>query len=149
MKRLEWSIIAMLALASPALGQSVLESDFTVAVPLPSGETVNESTTLVPLLTGTCYYWHLRLGKVKGDVAVTEIYTLPEAPADWNLGSDSAITLSDDQRIATSTLTLVPEDGWIGSGWCVAEGDPEGDYSFEIMSGDRLLQRFEFEVKAI
>lgn len=149
MKRLGWSVVAILALASPAVSQSVLESDFTIAVPLPSGETLNESTTLVPLLADTCYYWHLRLGKVKGDVDVTEIYTLPAAPADWNLGGDSTITLSDDQRTATSALSLTPEDGWIGSGWCVAEGDPEGDYSFDIMSGGRLLHRFEFEVKAI
>ena len=148
MKRL-LSILSLVALAQPALAQTVLESDFTISVPNGEGEPVVESTTLVPLLAGTCYNWHLRLGKVKGDVAVTEIYTLPSAPETWGLSEGSNIVVSDDKMSATSTLSLTPEDGWIGSGWCVSEGDPEGDYSFEIKAGDKVLETFEFELKAI
>ena len=141
--------LSLVALAQPALAQTVLESDFTISVPNGEGEPVVESTTLVPLLAGTCYDWHLRLGKVKGEVAVTEIYTLPSAPETWGLGENSNILVSDDQLSATSTLSLTPEDGWIASGWCVSEGDPEGDYSFEIRSGDKMLETFEFELRAM
>jgi hypothetical protein len=148
MKRL-LSTLIVAALAQPALAQTVLESDFTISVPNGSGEPVVESTTLVPLLAGTCYNWHLRLGKVKGDVAVTEIYTLPSAPQTWELSEGSDIIVSDDKLSATSALSLTPEQGWIGSGWCVSEGDPEGDYSFEIRSGDKVLETFEFELKAL
>ena len=142
-------VASLVALAQPALAQTVLESDFTISVPNGSGEPVVESTTLVPLLAGTCYNWHLRLGKVKGDVAVTEIYTLPAAPETWGLSEGSSIVVSDDKLSATSTLSLTPEDGWIASGWCVSEGDPEGDYTFEIRSGDKLLETFEFELRAM
>ena len=142
-------VASLVALAQPALAQTVLESDFTISVPNGSGEPVVESTTLVPLLAGTCYNWHLRLGKVKGDVDVTEIYTLPAAPETWGLSEGSTIVVSDDKLSATSTLSLTPEDGWIASGWCVSEGDPEGDYTFEIRSGDRLLETFEFELRAM
>lgn len=142
-------IMGILALVSPALAQSVLESDFTISVPTPKGEPIVESTALVPLLEGVCYDWHLRLGKTKGPVEVTEIYTLPAAPQSWELGGDSTIVVSDDQLSATSSLTLLPQDGWIASGWCVSAGDPEGDYSFEIMAGDKLLQRFAFEVQSM
>jgi len=145
--RRAFCIVAVLALAQPALAQTVLESDFTISVPNGSGEPVVESTTLVPLLAGTCYNWHLRLGKVKGDVEVTEIYTLPAVPETWGLSEGSAIVVSDDKLSATSTLSLTPEQGWIASGWCVSEGDPEGDYTFEIKSGDRVLETFAFELQ--
>ena len=148
MKRL-LSTLILVALAQPALAQTVLESDFTISVPTGSGDPVVESTTLVPLLAGTCYNWHLRLGKVKGDVEVTEIYTLPAAPETWGLSEGSTIVVSDDKLSATSTLSLTPEDGWIASGWCVSDGDPEGDYTFEIRSGDRVLETFAFELRAM
>lgn len=139
--------VSLVALAQPALAQTVLESDFTISVPNGSGDPVVESTTLVPLLADTCYNWHLKLGKVKAAVDVTEIYTLPAEPKTWGLSEGSTIVVSDDKMSATSTLSLTPEEGWIGSGWCVSEGDPAGDYSFEIKSGDKLLHRFEFELR--
>ena len=142
-------IVAILALAQPALGQTVLESDFTITVPNASGDPVVESTTLVPLLDGTCYDWHLRLGKVKGAVEVTEVYTLPAAPQSWGLSEGSLTVLSEDQRTATTPLSLTPQDGWIASGWCVSAGDPEGDYTIEVRAGDKVLQTFAFEVRAM
>jgi hypothetical protein len=148
MKQL-FCIVSILALAQPALAQTVLESDFTITVPNGSGEPVVESTTLVPLLEGTCYDWHLKLAKTKGAVEITEVYTLPSAPETWGISENSSIVVSDDQLSATSTLSLTPEQGWIASGWCVSAGDPEGNYSFEIKSGDKLLETFEFELRAM
>lgn len=148
MKRL-LSVLSLLALVQPALAQTVLESDFTITVPTASGSPIVESTTLVPLLAGTCYDWHLKLGKVKGAVEITEFYTLPAEPESWGISDGSAIVISDDRMSATSTLSLTPEDGWIGSGWCVSDGDPEGDYSFQIKAGDRVLETFQFELRAM
>jgi hypothetical protein len=141
--------VALLVLAQPALAQTVLDSDFTISVPNGENEPVIESTTLVPLLSGTCYTWHLRLGKVKGDVTVTELYTLPAAPLTWGISAGSGIVVSEDRLSATSTLSLTPEEGWIASGWCVSEGDPAGDYSFEIKAGEQVLHSFEFELRAM
>jgi hypothetical protein len=148
MKRM-FCVVSILALAAAqsALAQTVLETDFTISVPNGSGDPVVESTTLVPLLEGTCYDWHLRLGKVKGAIEITELYTLPAAPESWGLGENNTIVVADDQLSATSTLSLTPSDGWIASGWCVSKGDPEGAYSFEIKAGDKLLHRFEFELQ--
>jgi hypothetical protein len=139
--------LSILVLAQPALAQTVTETDFTISVPTSSGDPVVESTTLVPLLEGTCYDWHLRLAKVKGAVEITELYTLPAEPETWGLSEGSSIVVSDDRLSATSTLSLTPEGGWISSGWCVSKGDPEGAYSFEIRAGDTLLHRFEFELR--
>lgn len=136
-----------LALVQPALAQTVLETDFTISVPQGSGEPLVESTTLVPLLEDTCYHWHIRLGKTKGAVEVTEIYTLPAAPDSWGFDDNNPVTLSDDERTATSTMSLTPDDGWIGHGWCITEGDPAGDYSFEIKAGDKVLATFDFALQ--
>ncbi|MCR6670310.1 hypothetical protein [Devosia ginsengisoli] len=138
--------LSLLALAQPALAQTVLETDFTISVPTTPGQPdVVESTTLVPLLADTCYNWHLRLGKVKGAVEIVEILTLPIAADDW--GTSDNTVISDDQRTATSTMSLTPDDGWIGHGWCVVEGDPAGDYVIEVKSGDEVLHRFDFELQ--
>lgn len=141
--------LGVLVLAQPVLAQAVVETDFTITVPNPSGEAIVESTTLVPLTEGVCYTWHLRVAKTKSDVAVTEVYTLPAAPQTWGLREDSDITISKDRRTATTPLLLTPEDGWIGNGWCVSEGDPEGEYSFEIRGGGTVLHRFVFELREI
>ena len=151
--KLVLSIVSILALVQPGFVQSswaqtVLDSDFTISVPRsPGQEAVVESTTLVPLLEGTCYNWHLRLGKTKGAVEITEVYTLPAKPKSWDLGDDSTVVVSKDKLSATSTLSLFPLGGWINNGWCVSAGDPVGDYSFEIKSGNTLLHRFEFELQ--
>lgn len=147
MNRAFVGLTVLLVLAQPALAQSVVDSDFTISVPTGSGEPVVESSTLVPLLAGTCYDWRLKLGKVKGDIAITEVYTLPSAPLVWELGDESIVAISDDRKSAISSLTLTPQDGWIANGWCVSEGDPAGEYSFEIRSGDRELRRFTFELR--
>lgn len=147
--RLTFCIVTILALAQPALAQTVLESDFTITVPNGSGEPIIESTTLVPLLAGTCYDWQLRLAKTKGAVEITEIYTLPAVPESWGIKEDGSVVVSEDKLSAISTMTLTPEDGWIWHGWCVTDGDPEGDYGFEIKAGDKVLGTFEFELRAM
>ncbi len=142
-------VFAALLLAQPAFGQSVIDRDFTISVPNGQGDPIIESTTLVPLLDGTCFHWHLRFGKTKGPIEVVELYSLPSAPKIWGLGENSQTVLSKDRRSATTPRSLVPDQGWIGHGWCVTEGDPEGDYSFEIRRGDELLGRFDFELREL
>jgi hypothetical protein len=137
----------LFVLAQPAFAQSVVETDFTISVPNGTGENVVESTTLVPLLDDTCFTWWIRLAKTKGPVDVTEIYTLPAAPETWGLGEGSTAVISEDRRVATSTYSLTPDDGWIGEDWCIAPGDPVGPYSFEILRDGELLHRFDFEVQ--
>ena len=48
---------------------------------------------------------------------------------------------------ATTALSLVPDNGWISHGWCVAEGDPEGAYRIEVSRGDTLLHAFDFQLQ--
>ena len=140
--------IALLALAQPAFAQTVTEKDFVLTIPGANGAAdVVESTTLVPMLAGACYNWWLKLGKTKGDVEVSEAFTLPSAPASWGTVNDTT-TISADKLTATSTMSLTPDDeGWITHGWCVAEGDPTGDHKIVVKAGDRVLGEFPFQVE--
>jgi hypothetical protein len=142
-------VAGLFVLAHPAAAQTVTDSDMTYTVTLPDGEEIGESTTLIPYHVGACYNWHLRLGKTKGAIAITEVYTLPSKPKSWGLGEGEAIEVSEDRLSATSELLITPEDGWISNGWCITRGDPKGDYSFEIFAGDTPLHRFEFELQAL
>jgi hypothetical protein len=138
--------LGMLALAQPALAQSVIESDFILKITKADGSEVRESTTLVPLLDGACYEWRLKLAKTKGAVDITEVFTLPSAPGSWGSVNDST-TISDDMLTATSAMSLTPEDGWVWHAWCVAEGDPTGDHKIVVKSGDEVLGEFPFQVE--
>lgn len=137
---------SLIALAQPALAQTVIEKDFTLEITQADGSEIVESTTLIPLLDGACYNWRLKLAKSKGDIEITETFTLPSAPASWGSTNESMV-ISEDNLSATSTMTLTPADGWISHGWCVAEGDPTGDHLFEIKSGDEVLGTFPFQVE--
>ena len=138
--------LGMLALAQPAFAQSVIESDFILKITKADGSEVTESTTLIPLLEGACYEWRLKLAKTKGEIDLTEVFTLPSAPGSWGSVNDST-TISDDMLTATSAMTLTPADGWIAHAWCVAEGDPTGDHLIVVKSGDEVLGEFPFQVE--
>lgn len=137
----------LLILAQPAFAQTVTETDFVLTITNADGSKVEESTTLIPLLAGACYTWWLKLAKTKGDVEISEEFTLPSAPESWGSVNETMV-ISDDMRTATSSMTLTPdENGWIGHAWCVAEGDPTGDHKIVVKSGDRMLGEFPFQVE--
>lgn len=140
---------SLFLLAAPAFAQNVVETDFTIAVPDGSGGQITESSTLVPLLEGACYDWHIKLAKTKGTIEVVEVYTMPGQPEHLGLDENGQSVVSDDGLTVTTTRSLTPDDGWIGDGWCVSAGDPVGPYSFEIKAGDTLLHRFEFTVEEL
>lgn len=141
-------VLGLIILAQPALAQTVTDSDFVLTINEGSSNEVVESTTLIPLLEGACYEWRLKLAKTKDAVDITEVFTLPSAPSGWGTPGDN-VSISDDMKTATSTLSLVPEGGWIGHGWCVAEGDPAGGHTIVVKSGDKVLGEFPFVVEAM
>ena len=139
--------LGFIALAQPAFAQTVTETDFVLTITKGDGSEVRESTTLIPLLAGACYNWWLKLGKTKGDVEVTEVFTLPSEPAGWGTVNDTMV-VSEDNLTATSTMSLTPdEQGWVTHGWCVADGDPTGDHHITVKAGDRVLGEFPFQVE--
>ncbi|MEO8686049.1 MAG: hypothetical protein ABI414_14565 [Devosia sp.] len=144
--RTAWAVVALATLSTAALAQEVIDADFLVSSTNAAGEQVVQSTRVVPNTEGACYAWRLRLGKTKTAVEVTEVLRLPSAPENWG-GSDPS-EISSNGLNATTALSLVPEDGWITHGWCVAAGDPTGRYRIEVSSATKSLQVFGFELRA-
>lgn len=138
---------SLLILAPAAFAQTVVETDFVLNITEADGSEIRESTTLIPLLPGACYTWWLKLAKVKGEVEVSEAFTLPSAPASWGTVNEST-SISDDMLTATTTMSLAADsEGWIGHGWCVAEGDPTGGHQIVVKSGDKVLGTFPFQIE--
>ena len=142
-----WAVVAWAALSTGALAQQVVDADFVVGFTNAAGEHVVQSTRVVPMTDDACYSWRLRLGKTKEAVEIIEVLRLPSAPETWDPGSDAS-DISSNGLNATTTLSLVPDDGWITHGWCVAAGDPAGRYRIEVSTATKSLQVFGFELKA-
>ena len=142
-----WTALAFATLSTAALAQEVIDADFLVSSTNAAGEQVVQSARVVPNIEGACYAWRLRLGKTKEAVEVTEVLRLPSAPENWDPGSDRS-DVSSNGLNATTALSLVPEDGWITHGWCVAAGDPNGRYRIEVSTAAKSLQVFGFDLRA-
>jgi len=55
--------------------------------------------------------------------------------------------ITNNRRTSITEVFVVPENGWIENVSCVAEGDPEGEYSINIYIDEKYIQRFDFKVK--
>lgn len=131
---------------------SVEEAAFVVTLDMnPEDEaTYSYQSDQVPFLPGqSCYGWRLRLSDAGKVVSFREVLTLPSDPAYWpHKASEFDITAKFRDRTTTVTERYVtPEEGWVGNGWCVLEGDPKGAYSVEVSIEGQFAQRFDFEVR--
>src|SRR3546814_25348 len=149
------SLCAALALpggpaAASTEGITVEAAEFIVPVGNGEGGERRIASTLVPYLPDqACFGWRIRLAEAPPVVRVREVLKLPEAPAFWSGEDDpySTHVFSADRTTATTEEYKAPEEGWISSDWCIAEGDPLGAHSIEVFIEDALARRFDFEVK--
>ena len=144
-------ILAVLSLAiAPAMGVEVVEQRFQVSYSLDGQDHVVDDL-VVPLLPGNaCYNWYLRLAQPGPPVELVERFELPEALADWGTtgtAPDDPTRLERDGKVAVTTVR--PEsssEGWVGHGWCVAEGDPLGRHVIDVSADGVALASFQFDV---
>jgi hypothetical protein len=107
---------------------------------------------VAPLLPGTCYDWYIHLDDASVSPTVVERFILPSAVDSWGdteSDPEDGLEIEEGGKVAVSTFTGEPDaDGWITSGWCVADGDPLGAYRFEVtVDGDHMAD-FDFQVVA-
>jgi len=142
--------LTLLQLATAAAQDG--DASFIVSVEDPQTHQWRQySSTVVPLRPDqACYDWVLHLREPTTTATVEETFILPTAPAHWP--ASSQMELREGGRIAVSQLTLPITggwpDGWISHGWCVAAGDPEGEYIIEVRKDNQLLHRYCFLVAA-
>ncbi len=143
------AIPVLLLLAAAAHASDVMELVFQVSFKHGGQDFVLDGST-VPYLPGNaCYSWYVRLDAPPASVTFDERFILPEPLADWGgVENDSGRTvhIEDGGKVAISTITLSPDDGWISNAWCVASGDPMGRHGFEISMVGASLASFSFDV---
>ena len=69
---------------------------------------------------------------------------MTEEPKSW--GDRDDMTLLHDNRISVTKKVVEVDRGVIMSMWCVAEGDPTGNYKIEVYIKGVLAESFSFVV---
>lgn len=145
-----------IALSNPAfskvsIGQPdspipILESSFYVGIRNSKDEEfVWTESNLVPSIPdNSCYSWEIELDTELISIPIKEILFLPEKPKSW--GDRDDMTLLHDNRISVTKKVLEVDRGVITNMWCVAEGDPTGNYKIEVYIKGVLAESFNFMV---
>lgn len=136
---------ALPAWAGPNL--RVLETDFTSQLLQPDGSEVEQSTTMIPLIPDiSCFQWTIKVDST--DVLrIKEILKLPAAPESWgeaDTNEFSPTVTSADRKTAVTVVFMPAKDGVLTNRWCVAAGDPAGQYSIEVLHEGQSLKTFDF-----
>lgn len=93
----------------------------------------------------SCYSWEIELDTYLVAIPTKEILILPETPKVWS-ANEGEQTLYHDNKISVLEGNIKVEDRIITSTWCVAEGDPAGNYKLEVYIKGVLLETFSFVV---
>lgn len=76
-----------------------------------------------------CFGWTMQVEGRDRSLELTEILTL-SAPAKTMIAGPE--TVIENSQKATTKLTVKVEGGQISRAWCIVEGDPPGQYRFDI-----------------
>ena len=81
-----------------------------------------------------CYGWFAYTGVSSKELNFTEVVKYPSAPRTIYLGGETTATLDVTPDGSTSILrnAEVPDDGYVGNGWCITDGDPSGSHQMDI-----------------
>lgn len=131
----------LIAIAAPA-PLAVRDRKFTVR-DMMTGEVVRNARSVPNRPGEVCYDWTITVARQKRTVDVVETFILP-APAPWGIDEGDGTTVAADRSRAVTRLTADLSNGRIGHSWCVAEGDPSGDYRIEVTVDGVTLGTFAF-----
>ena len=135
-------LLLLLAVAQPVERPPVVSDSRFFA--MDGGQSELRETSTIPLRTGQCYGWALRVEPEERNVSIREVFELP-APGNWNVSAENeASAVSRNQRTAVTEFQAPLGAGVITHSWCVAEGDPAGPHRIRVYHGETLLQDFHF-----
>jgi hypothetical protein len=142
--------ISKISIGQPDSPIPIISSKFYVGIRNSKDEEIAwTESDFVPLIPDkSCYSWEIELDTELISVPTKEILILPETPKmwGWEEGVEGKQTLHHDNKISVIEENIKVEDGIIESMWCVAEGDPIGNYKIEIYIKGVLVKSFSFIV---
>ncbi|MEO8558764.1 MAG: hypothetical protein ABI439_06850 [Rhodospirillales bacterium] len=87
-------------------------------------------TNVVPLWPDKiCFGWTMAIEGRDRKVDLTEVLTLSSPSTSWSHGPETVVENGDK---ATTKIKIDVVDNRIARSWCVAEGDPPGQYRYNI-----------------
>jgi hypothetical protein len=141
------AILAATVLAAQGAGKgdapAVLETHFLGTNQ--QGEMV-ETTNIRHRPGSSCYTWVILVEPESRELAVREVFELPDSAQNWNSGPSEVTVVNRERSGAVTEFSDSLDDGLITHGWCVAEGDPIGRHRIRVFVGDRLLHEFRFNI---
>jgi hypothetical protein len=139
-----------IALGQPDSPIPIISSKFYVGIRSSKDkEFVWTESNLVPSIPdNSCYSWEIELDTYLASIPIKEIFILPERPKAWNYKEDSEgeQTLQYDNKVSIIEKISEVKNRIIANTWCVAEGDPTGNYKIEVYIKGVLAESFSFMV---
>ena len=139
-----------IAIGQPDSPIPIISSKFYVGIRESNKDELawNESE-FVPLIPdNSCYSWAIQLDTERVAIPIKEIFILPDKPKVWSYekGDEGDQTLHNDNKISIKEKEIKVENGIISQTWCVAEGDPTGNYKIDVYIKGVLAESFSFMV---
>ena len=109
---------------------------------VPGGEPEVWRTNVVPLWPNeVCFGWTLAVDGPDRLTDLKEVLTLSSPSTNWGHGPETVV---ENGSKATTRLKVVVEGGKLSRAWCIVEGDPPGQYSYDIFLDGRHRAQFTF-----
>ena len=139
-------VFSKISIGQPDSTIPIIESSFHVGIRnSEEKDFLWTKSNLVPLTPdNTCYRWEIVLDTKLPSIPINEIFVLPSEPRTW--GNKEDITLLNKNKISVMEKEIEVDNGTIKNIWCVAEGDPIGNYKIEVYINGALAESFGFTV---
>lgn len=142
-------VLLLAALAWPAAAQDVRpwardgQNNFPYVYKLvPNDEPEVWRTNVVPLWPNEiCFGWTLAVEGRDRLVDLTEVLTLSSPSTNWGHGPETVV---ENGNKATTKLKMAIEGNRLSRAWCIVEGDPPGQYRYDIFIDGRHRAEFTY-----
>jgi hypothetical protein len=132
--------LASTGLALPASAQPAQGNFPYVYLTDDKGDPQVWRTNVVPLWPNkVCFGWTMAVEGNDRQVAMTEVLTLSAPSTNWGHGPETVVENGDK---ATTKMNVEVVDNRISRAWCIVEGDPPGQYRYDIYLDGRHRAEF-------
>jgi len=141
-----FAALAMLQPADKDNGTEVTDADFYATTR--AGDRVEPTDRILYRPGDSCWEWVVYVEPVDRERSFTEVLRLPAPAPDWTSEDtpDFHVQVAPDRPSASVQHGLAAGENEIGGSWCIAAGDPLGDYRITVSEGEREIMRFDFHV---
>lgn len=84
----------------------------------------------IPYKATSCYGWRLTFDPIDAQIPIDELLLLPDQANEWSV--ETGAIVADDKTSAQTRFVVSGQKGIAEKSWCVAPGDPVGQYKFVI-----------------